>query len=146
MSNPNTCPRADIGGQAVLEGVMMKAPRAMAISVRRDNGDVVVKREEYTPLSEKHKWMGLPFIRGSVNMIYMLYQGQKVLTDLSLSDEVNETADGCALRIYYAQPGEDVWEIAKQCRTSMDAVMEENGLDSEILPQKTMLLIPMVES
>ena len=79
--NATTCPSVDIGGQAVLEGVMMKAPKAIAVSVRRENGDVAVKREEYVPLSEKHKWMGLPFIRGSVSMIYMLYLGQKVLTD-----------------------------------------------------------------
>ena len=81
MSENATCPRADIGGQAVLEGVMMKAPDAIAVSVRRANGDVVVKREEYVPLTKRHKWMGLPFIRGSVNMVHMLYLGQKVLTD-----------------------------------------------------------------
>ena len=37
--------RPDIGGQAVLEGVMMKAPDYMAIAVRRESGDIVVKRE-----------------------------------------------------------------------------------------------------
>ena len=43
------CPRVDIGGQAVMEGVMMKAPDAIAISVRRPDGTIVVKRKEYTP-------------------------------------------------------------------------------------------------
>ena len=61
------CPAADIGGQAVLEGVMMKSPDAIAVAVRRENGDVVVKREEYVSPAKKHKWMGLPFIRGSVD-------------------------------------------------------------------------------
>ncbi len=77
----NICPRADIGGQAVLEGVMMKAPDAIAVAVRRENGDVVVKREQYEAPGKKHHWMGLPFIRGSVNMVQMMALGMRVLTD-----------------------------------------------------------------
>ena len=77
----NSCPKADIGGQAVLEGVMMKAPEHIAVAVRRENGDVIVKREKYTAPSKKHKWMGLPFIRGSVNMVQMLSMGMQTLTD-----------------------------------------------------------------
>lgn len=77
----NSCPKVDIGGQAVLDGVMMKAPDAIAVAVRRENGDVIVKRENYTAPSKKHKWMGLPFIRGSVNMVQMLAMGMRVLTD-----------------------------------------------------------------
>ena len=69
----------DIGGQAVLEGVMMKGPEAIAIAVRRENGDIVVSRETYEPLSKKHPWMGKPFIRGAVSFITMLGQGMKVL-------------------------------------------------------------------
>ncbi len=69
----------DIGGQAVLEGVMMKGPEAIAIAVRRENGDIVVSRETYEPLSKKHLWMGKPFIRGAVSFITMLGQGMKVL-------------------------------------------------------------------
>ena len=40
-------PRVDIGGQAVLDGVMMKGPDAIAVAVRRPNGDIVVKRDPY---------------------------------------------------------------------------------------------------
>ena len=76
-----SCPRADIGGQAVLDGVMMKSPDAVAVAVRRANGDIVVKREDYVSPAKKHKWMGLPFIRGSVNMVQMLGLGMRVLDD-----------------------------------------------------------------
>ena len=69
----------DIGGQAVLEGVMMKGPEAIAIAVRRENGDIVVSRETYEPLSKKHPWMGKPFIRGAVSFVTMLSQGMKTL-------------------------------------------------------------------
>lgn len=73
--------RVDIGGQAVLDGVMMKGPEAIAVAVRRPNGDIVVKRDPYESPAKKHKWMGLPFIRGTVNMVQMLSIGMKTLTD-----------------------------------------------------------------
>ena len=85
------CPRADIGGQAVLDGVMMKSPDAVAVAVRRANGDIVVKREDYTSPAKKHPWMGLPFIRGAVNMVQMLGLGMRVLED-SLKMSGNEEA------------------------------------------------------
>ena len=75
------CPRADIGGQAVLDGVMMKSPDAVAVAVRRPNGDIVVKREPYESPAKKHPWMGKPFIRGAVNMVQMLVLGMRVLED-----------------------------------------------------------------
>ena len=71
----------DIGGQAVMEGVMMQSPsdEAMAIAVRRPNGKIVVTCEHVEPLSKKHKWMGIPFIRGCVNMVVMLKMGMQTL-------------------------------------------------------------------
>ena len=85
------CPRVDIGGQAVMEGVMMKAPDAIAISVRRPDGSIVVKRKEYTPLAKKHPWMGWPIIRGVINMGMMLASGMSTLQEstemLGIMDE-----------------------------------------------------------
>lgn len=69
----------DIGGQAVLEGVMMKAPRAVAVAVRKPNGEIVLDVKPYTPLTEKHKWMGWPLVRGCVNMVAMLKLGMETL-------------------------------------------------------------------
>ncbi len=93
MSKKETtaCRRPDIGGQAVMEGVMMKAPDAIAISVRRPNGDIVTKRKAYVPLSQKHKWMGWPIVRGVVNFVTMLSMGMSTLQDstdmLGIMDE-----------------------------------------------------------
>ena len=75
------CKRVDIGGQAVMEGVMMKAPDAIAISVRRPNGTIVTKRTTYVPASKKHKWMGWPIVRGVVNFVSMLSMGLNVLQE-----------------------------------------------------------------
>ena len=81
MSEVKSCPRVDIGGQAVMEGVMMKAPDAIAITVRRPDGTMVVQRKEYTPAAKKHKWLGWPVIRGVVNMGSMLSMGMTTLED-----------------------------------------------------------------
>ena len=51
-----------------------------------------------------------------------------------------------ALTIFFARKGESLWEIARQYSTSMEAIMEENSLSEEILPENRMLMIPMVTS
>ena len=67
----------DIGGQAVVEGVMMQSPgdESIAIAVRREDGQIFVNCEHREPISKKYPWMGLPFIRGCVNMVLMLKMG-----------------------------------------------------------------------
>ena len=89
--NDNKKPiRADIGGQAVLEGVMMRSPEYVALAVRRPDGSVVLKRDPYESPSKKHKWMGLPFVRGAVSMVTMLYTGMKTLEDSAKMGGVEE--------------------------------------------------------
>ena len=81
----------DVGGQAVMEGVMMRSPNATAVTVRRPDGSMVTKLTPFVPLKEKHPWMGKPFIRGIINMGTMLYYGMNTLSDstkmLGLLDE-----------------------------------------------------------
>ena len=109
-----SCPRADIGGQAVLDGVMMKSPDAVAVAVRRPNGDIVVKRENYVSPAKKHPWMGLPFIRGSVNMVHMMALGMRVLEDSMKMSGAEEEEE---------QPSKfDLW-LAEKLGKNVDKVM-----------------------
>ncbi len=75
------CPVKDMGGQAVMEGVMMRSGNATAVTVRRADGTIVTKRTPFVAPKEKHPWMGKPFIRGMVNMVTMLYFGMNTLED-----------------------------------------------------------------
>ena len=81
----------DVGGQAVMEGVMMRSPTATAVTVRRPDGTMVTKLTPFVPLKQKHPWMGKPFIRGIINMGTMLYYGMNTLQDstnmLGIMDE-----------------------------------------------------------
>ena len=49
----------------------------------------------------------------------------------------------CSLKLYYAEPGERPWEIAKRCRASLSAILEENEIDGESMESGCMLLIPI---
>src|SRR5215470_16400202 len=53
-----------VGGQAVVEGVMMRSPHAWGIAIRKSSGEVTTHSEPLQRPSEKHKWLGWPFIRG----------------------------------------------------------------------------------
>ena len=81
QSGSSCAKKFDVGGQAVMEGVMMRSPSATAVTVRRPDGSMVTKLTPFVPLKEKHPWMGKPFIRGIINMCTMLYYGMNTLSD-----------------------------------------------------------------
>jgi uncharacterized protein YqhQ len=68
-----------VGGQAVLEGVMMRSPHAWAIAVRKPDGEVATHSETIERASEKHKWMGWPIIRGVMTLGYAMSLGFRAL-------------------------------------------------------------------
>jgi uncharacterized protein YqhQ len=83
LSNPSIPKKGEdrirIGGQAVIEGVMMRSPNSMAIAVRKPNGEIVVKREKLDFFSEKKFFSKLPLIRGVINLLSALILGMKAL-------------------------------------------------------------------
>jgi len=86
-------------------------------------------------------------LRGSVELSGCLYSLElcRAVADLSLDEsQPKQRARDWALGVYYADQGESVWDIGKSYNTSVQAIMDENGLDQDCLPQRTMLLIPMV--
>jgi uncharacterized protein YqhQ len=68
-----------VGGQAVLEGVMMRSPHAWAIACRKPSGEVVTMRESIERPSEKHKWMAWPIVRGVMTLGYAMSLGYRAL-------------------------------------------------------------------
>ena len=81
-----------IGGQAVLEGVMMKNKDKSAVAVRKPNGQIEVKEMEYESIAEKSKIFQLPFIRGFFNFLDSLIFGTKCLNYSSSFYEEEEPA------------------------------------------------------
>ena len=81
--------KINIGGQAVIEGVLMRAPRSMAIAVRRPDGEIVVKRDTVIPLSERFPLVKLPLVRGAVALFTSLVIGMKALS-FSANEAISE--------------------------------------------------------
>ena len=73
-----TC-RTSIGGQAVLEGVMMKGSRSVATAVRSATGEITVENKYTKSMKERHWILRVPFIRGVVNLITQLFQGTGIM-------------------------------------------------------------------
>ncbi|MFS8640759.1 MAG: DUF1385 domain-containing protein [Symbiobacteriaceae bacterium] len=71
--------RGVFGGQAVIEGVMMRGPRWMAIAVRRPDGEIAVHREEVRPLAQRYPVLRLPILRGMAAMVEALTLGVTAL-------------------------------------------------------------------
>ncbi|HZJ83126.1 MAG TPA: DUF1385 domain-containing protein [Clostridia bacterium] len=73
--------KCNVGGQAVLEGVMMKAPNRMAIAVRRQDGKIQVKTKETTTIKDKYSILKFPVLRGIVTFGETMVMGVKSLMD-----------------------------------------------------------------
>ncbi|HET9743372.1 MAG TPA: DUF1385 domain-containing protein [Terriglobales bacterium] len=68
-----------VGGQAVLEGVMMRTPHAWGITVRKPSGELVSHSDVLERPSDKHKWMGWPVVRGVVTLGHAMKIGFRAL-------------------------------------------------------------------
>ncbi len=79
MSNEKVLHKTSIGGQAVLEGIMMKGPRKSCIAVRKSDGMIVTEEKEIHPLKERYPLLGVPILRGFVNMIAQLADGFRAI-------------------------------------------------------------------
>ena len=87
-----------VGGQAVLEGVMMRSPHAWAITCRKRSGELSTHSEPLERLSEKHKWMGWPVVRGVMTLGHAMTLGFRALrfsANLQL-DELQQEEGGKA--------------------------------------------------
>jgi uncharacterized protein YqhQ len=68
-----------VGGQAVLEGVMMRTPHAWGITCRKRSGELSTLSGPLERLSEKHKWMGWPVVRGVITLGHAMTLGFRAL-------------------------------------------------------------------
>ena len=75
------CRANSVGGQAVIEGVMMKNVTKVALAVRKEDGTIEIKNSEFHPAKEKHKWLNIPILRGVVGFVESMILSFKTLGD-----------------------------------------------------------------
>jgi uncharacterized protein YqhQ len=89
-------PRPSIGGQAVLEGVMMRGPASWSVACRKPDESIAVEKHPLPGLAERHRWLRWPLIRGCVVLGESLAIGIKALmisANYSLDEEEEELSD-----------------------------------------------------
>ena len=77
----NACPafQTSIGGQALIEGILMRGPEKQAIVIRDQDGNLIEKVEDLKLIKDKYPVLGVPIIRGTVNFLSAMVEGVKAL-------------------------------------------------------------------
>ncbi|HZK00079.1 MAG TPA: DUF1385 domain-containing protein [Tissierellaceae bacterium] len=95
--------KTSIGGQALIEGVMMRGPKSIATAVRKPDGEIVIKEEKLNTLAMRNKYFRLPFIRGVVGIVESLKIGTKELmysADFYEEEEAEDNKESWTEKIF----------------------------------------------
>jgi len=85
--------RPPYGGQAVIEGVMMRSPRYYAVACRKGNKEIVVQVESVETILRRFQWLNKPFLRGTLALIDAMVLGIKALmysADVAMEDATEQ--------------------------------------------------------
>jgi uncharacterized protein YqhQ len=72
--------RISVGGQAVIEGVMMRSPTYYATAVRTPQGTIVIQKNRFVALTHRFKFLNVPIVRGAINLVEMMWIGIQSLS------------------------------------------------------------------
>lgn len=103
-----------IGGQALIEGILMRGPKDLAIAVRKPNNEIILKKEKLNTLGMRYKFFRLPLIRGLVGLVESMAFGIRAL-------------------MYSADFYEDGIEKDGNKETFLDRIFKEKSEEAEIV-------------
>ena len=89
MEKPKECFKTSVGGQALMEGIMMRGPKKICVAVRRPDGTLDMTYEDV----KHHRWQKIPLVRGAAAMIENLVLGYRYLmhsAEVSMPEEAEE--------------------------------------------------------
>ncbi len=113
-----------IGGQAVLEGIMMKNKEKYSVAVRKPDGQIEVRTEVYRSIAGDSKWAKLPLIRGVVNFIDSLILGMESLSySASFYDDEEEQEPGKFEKLLVKLFGEKAEKVVMGCTVAFSVIM-----------------------
>jgi len=87
-----------VGGQAIIEGVMMRVPGAYAIAVRNPQGEIITRRKEFTSLTEKVAILKKPVLRGMIALFESMKMGVSTLNESAEIAYEEESSDEMSLK------------------------------------------------
>lgn len=113
-----------IGGQAVLEGIMMKNKEKYSVAVRKPDGQIEVRTKVYRSIAGDSKWAKLPMIRGVVNFIDSLVLGMESLSySASFYDDEEEQEPGKFEKLLVKLFGEKAEKVVMGCTVAFSVIM-----------------------
>ncbi len=113
-----------IGGQAVLEGIMMKNKEKYSVAVRKPDGQIEVRTKVYRSIAGDSKWAKLPLIRGVVNFIDSLVLGMESLSySASFYDDEEEQEPGKFEKLLVKLFGEKAEKVVMGCTVAFSVIM-----------------------
>ena len=113
-----------IGGQAVLEGIMMKNKSQYSVAVRKPDGEIEVHTSVHEGIAKDHAWAKLPLIRGVVNFIDSLVLGMETLTySASFYEEEEDQTPGKLETVLLKVFGERAEKVVMGCTVAFSVVM-----------------------
>ena len=139
-----------IGGQAVMEGVMMRNRSKYAVAVRKPDGQTIINVKEYHSVSEKHHWLGWPFIRGAVNLVESMIVGMGTLmysanfVDVDEPKKSEKDAENAETALNAAQ---DTTDAVEAVEAAADAAASETADAAKAVKkeeQKPMMTTAMI--
>src|SRR5205814_8926292 len=116
-----------VGGQAVMEGVMMRTPSAYAIACRKSDGSIVHTAESLPKWSDKYKWLNTPVLRGGATLIQSMALGVKALNFSAKVFEEDHNAQE---------------ELAKEKAFETEAVLVDGTRDENFLKAPVKVIMP----
>ncbi len=133
-SQDNSSPNLQYGGQAVIEGVMMRSPRFFAVACRKPDGTIVVQREEVDKsILGKLKWLNVPFLRGTLALIDAMALGSKALAFASkVQLEADEEASKQAVDTLSQPESASDQTIAPSLGSNTPAMPKSGGANDKI--------------
>ena len=123
--NCSPCKLNSVGGQAVIEGVMMKNVTKVALAIRKEDGSIEIKNSEFHPKKEKHKWLNIPILRGIVGFVESM-----ILSFKTLSDSTN------MLGLDELEEKEKAEKEAKKAKKKLEKEAKKQGITVEELQSK----------
>lgn len=113
-----------IGGQAVIEGIMMRNQDVYATAVRKPDGEIVVKKDHYVSVTEKYPVLALPFIRGVFSFIDSMVLGMRTLTYSAGFFEDDEDSEPSKFELWLDKTfGEKLEKVLMGCIMVFSVVM-----------------------
>lgn len=99
-----------IGGQALIEGILMRGPKDIAIAIRKSNNEIILKKSRLDTLGTRHRFFRLPLIRGIVGLVESMTFGMKALMYSAeyFEEEIEESKGETLLQRIFKSRAEEV--------------------------------------